>query len=153
MHFTRPRDLLGAGLACLAAGYLLLQVAYGSLPRLPLFVGATLAVLALLEVFLAFSIRGRISGGRVLQAIAVARSVALAKASSLAGSVMLGFWLAAVIYLLPKRGLLIAAASDLRSAVVGAASAAVLIGAGLWLEHCCRTPEPRDRDRAGPPTG
>lgn len=153
MHFTRPRELAVAGVIGLALFYALFQMAYGSFPQLPLFVGATLFVLALAEVVQAFSVRSKIRERRVVNAIAVARTVALAKASSLAGALMFGGWLGIGLYLLPRRGELTAASHDLRSAVIGAFSAAALIAAGLWLEHCCRAPEPRDQDRSGESTG
>ncbi|MDT7724005.1 MAG: hypothetical protein QOI21_581 [Actinomycetota bacterium] len=153
MHFTRARELVVAGLIGLVLFYALFQMAYGSFPQLPLFVGATLFVLALVEVVQAFSVRSKIRERRVVNAIAVARSVALAKASSLAGAIMLGGWLGATAYLLPRRTELSAASHDLRSALIGGFSAAALIAAALWLEHCCRAPERRDQDRAGDSTG
>lgn len=153
MHFTRPRDLVVAGLLGLVLSYLLFQTAYGSLPQLPTLAGVTLAVLAVIEVVLAFSIRSRIKGGRVIAAIGIARSVALAKASSLAGAFMTGAWLAALAYLFPRRDELVAAVLDTRAAVVGAGSAAVLVAAGLWLEHCCRTPREPDREAGRRMTG
>ena len=58
-------------------------------------------MLAVVEAVLAFSIRSRIKNGRVVAAIGIARSVALAKASSLAGAFMGGAWLAALAYLFP----------------------------------------------------
>ncbi|WP_020669745.1 DUF3180 domain-containing protein [Amycolatopsis nigrescens] len=153
MHFTRPRELLVAGLIGLVLGFLLFQVAYGSLPAMPVAAGVTLLVLAAVETVLAFSIRNRIKTGRVLAAIAVARAVALAKASSLLGALMFGAWVGALGYLVPRGGWLPAAANDLPAALVGAASAAVLAGAALWLEHCCRTPDSGDQDRVNRPTG
>jgi len=153
MHFTRPRELAVAGLLGLVLAYLVFQVAYGSIPALPLFAGITLLVLALCEVVLAFIIRSRIKEGRVLSAISVARSVALAKASSLAGSAMTGVWLAAFAYLFPRRDELLAAAGDLRSATVGIVSSVALVAAALWLEHCCRTPQDHDRERTRGTTG
>ncbi|MDT7798451.1 MAG: hypothetical protein QOI78_1884 [Actinomycetota bacterium] len=153
MHFTRPRDLVAAGVLGLVLGYLLFQVAYGSLPQLPLLAGVTFAVLAVIEVVLAFVIRSRIKGGRVVAAIGIARSVALAKASSLAGAFMTGAWLAALIYLFPRRDELVAAVLDTRAAVVGVVSAALLVAGGLWLEHCCRTPRDQDRERTRGATG
>jgi uncharacterized membrane protein (DUF373 family) len=153
MHFTRPRELVVAGLIGLVLVFTLFQMAYGSFPQLPLFVGATLFVLALAEVVQAFSVRSKIRERRVVNAIAVARTVALAKASSLAGAVMLGGWLGSAVYLLPRRTELTAASHDLRSAIIGGFSAAALIAAALWLEHCCRTPQRHDQDRAGDSTG
>lgn len=153
MHFTRPRELLVAGVLGLVVGYALFQTAYGALPRMPLAAGAALFVLALVEVVLAFSIRARIKGGRVVGAIAIARSVALAKASSLLGALMLGGWLGATAYLLPKRSHVAAAAADTTSALLGALGGLLLGAAALWLEHCCRTPDRGDSDRPGGVTG
>ncbi len=153
MHFTRPRDLVVAGLAGLVLSYLLFQTAYGSLPELPTLAGITLAVLAVVEVGIAFSIRSRIKGGRVVAAIGIARSVALAKASSLAGSIITGAWLGALAYLFPRRDELVAAVLDTRATVVGAVSSAALVAAGLWLEHCCRTPPGPDRETGRRTTG
>jgi hypothetical protein len=153
MHFTRPRELVTAGLVGLVLAYLGFRFAYGSLPRLPTFAGATLIVLAAIEVVLAMSIRARIRGGRLIGAIAVARAVALAKASSLLGALMLGVWLGAIVALLPRVNQLSAAASDVRSATIGAIGAAVLVAGALWLEQSCRTPDTRDHDRDNHPTG
>jgi uncharacterized protein DUF3180 len=153
MHFTRPRELIVAGLVGLVLAYLAFKFFYGSLPRLPTLGGVTLFVLAVIEVALAFSIRSRIRSGRLLGAIAVARAVALAKASSLLAALMLGVWVGALAALLPLVNLLSAAAGDVRSATIGAISAASLVGAGLWLEHCCRTPDTSDQDRDNHTTG
>jgi hypothetical protein len=153
MHFTRPRDLVVAGLLGLVLGYLLFVVAYGSLPQLPTLAGITFAVLAVVEAGLAFSIRSRIKNGRVVAAIGIARSVALAKASSLAGAFMGGAWLAALAYVFPRRDEFVAAVLDTRAGLVGVASSAALVAAGLWLEHCCRTPRDQDREHTRGTTG
>ncbi|WP_116044295.1 DUF3180 domain-containing protein [Amycolatopsis palatopharyngis] len=146
MHFTRPRELVVAGVVGLALTYLLFEIAYGSIPRLPAMAGITLLVLAVVETLLGFALRDRIRSRRVLGGLTFARAVALAKASSLLGALMLGAWVAALGYLLPRADRITAASNDLPAAVVGAACAVALVAAALWLEHCCRTPEPRDRD-------
>ncbi|TNC27977.1 DUF3180 domain-containing protein [Amycolatopsis alkalitolerans] len=146
MHFTRPRELVIAGLVGVVLAYLAFEFAYNSLPRMPLYAGVTLLVLALIETVLAFAIRSRIRSGQLLGAIGVARAVALAKASSVLGALMLGAWLGAIGALVPRASEVTAAASDLRAAIIGAISAAVLIAAALWLEQCCRTPKQRDQD-------
>jgi hypothetical protein len=153
MHFTRPRELVVAAVLGLVLIYVVFQFAYGDLPPLPLLAGVTFAVLAVIEAGVAYSIRSRIRAGRVISAIGVARSVALAKASSLAGAFMTGAWVAAFAYVFPRRDELVAAVSDSRSAVVGAVCSALLVAAGLWLEHCCRTPPGSDRDRTRGTTG
>lgn len=148
MHFTRPRDLAIAGVLGLAAGYILFELAYGQLPRLPLLAGISLLVLAAIEFVLAFGVRKRIRQGRVaLYGVGIARAVVLAKASSVLGSVMLGAWLGITLYLLPRVDRLAAAQHDLPSALVGAGCAAVLIAGALWLEHCCRDPHGGESDR------
>lgn len=148
MHFTRPRDLLLAGVLGLAAGYILFELAYGALPRLPVLAGISLLVLAAIECVLAFGIRKRINEGRVvLYGVGIARAVVLAKASSVLGAVMLGAWLGIAGYLAPRVDRLAAAQHDLPSALVGAGCAAALIVAALWLEHCCRDPHADERER------
>ena len=146
MHFTRPRELVVAGLVGLVAVYLLFEFAYGQLPSLPTLAGATLLVLAAVETVLAFVVRSRIREGRVITGLGIARAVALAKASSLLGARMLGAGLAGGAFLAPQASDITAAAADLPAAVIGTACAAVLIGAALWLEHCCRAPDTGDRD-------
>jgi len=153
MHFTRPRELVTACLVGLVLAYLAFEFLYGSLPRLPTFAGVTLLVLAVIEVALAFSIRSRIRAGRLYASLGVARAVALAKASSLLGALMSGAWAGVLIALVPRADEATAPAADVRSAVIGLVSALALVGAGLWLEHCCRTPDRGDQDRDSHPTG
>lgn len=147
MHFTRARDLVVAGLVAAGIVYLIVRVAYGDLPRLPTFAGVTLLGLAIIEAALGASLRSRIrrtDRGRPVQALTAARAVALAKASSLLGAIMLGAWLGMLGYLLPRRVEVAAAADDLPSAAIGIGCATVLIAAALYLEWCCRTPDDQD---------
>jgi hypothetical protein len=143
VRFTKIRDLLVAGVVTGLIVHLLLRVAYGTLPPLPRLAGVTLLVIALVDLVLAFVLRARIQrkpGSEPVDPITAARAVALAKASSVLGAVMLGAWAGVLIYVLPSAGDLDAASNDLVSAAVGVVCALALIGAGLWLEHCCRTP-------------
>lgn len=155
MRFTRARDLLVAGLVSLAVGYLLCQLSYADLPSLPTLAGLPLLLLAVVEgavgVLLRDKIRQTFEGkpveGRPLQPLTVARAVALAKASSLLGAIMLGVWLGVLGYLMQNLHLR-AAGDDLPSSIVGAGCSVALLAAGLWLEHCCRTPGAQaDHDR------
>jgi hypothetical protein len=150
VRFTRPRDLVIGGLLGGIALYLILQQAYGSMPPLPTLAGVTLIVIAVIDVVLGFSLRSRIRGtkpGKAVQPLTAARAVALAKASSMLGAIMLGAWIGVLVYVLPKRSEVVAAANDTTSSVVGAVCSAALIAAGLWLEHCLRTPdEPNQPD-------
>ncbi|EHR53149.1 Protein of unknown function (DUF3180) [Saccharomonospora marina XMU15] len=153
MHFTRPRELVFATLLGFGLALLLFQAAYDTLPSLPPPAGTTLLVLAVAETVLAFVIRSRIRSRRVVTGVWIARAVALAKASSLLGALMVGVWLGALAFLLPRAERLTAASQDLPAAIIGVASAAALIAAALWLEYCCRAPEPRDRDHDQDKTG
>jgi hypothetical protein len=155
--FTRGRDLATACVVAIVVVYLAFRLLYGNLPPLPEFAGVTLLVLAVVEAALGTSLRGRIKrmaegrpvDGKPLQPLTVARAVALAKASSLLGAIMLGAWVGVLAYLLPRRSELSAAANDLPSGIVGAACSVALIGAALWLEYCCRAPRDRGDQHSG----
>jgi hypothetical protein len=152
MRFTRARDLATAGVFTAVVVYLAVRLVYGELPPLPAFAGITLLGLAVVEVALGGSLRTRIRNprrGRPVQPLTAARAVALAKASSLFGAIMLGLWAGLLGYLLPRQAELTAAANDLPSTIIGALSAATLIAAALWLEYCCRTPSDQDDDLSG----
>jgi hypothetical protein len=81
-----------------------------------------------------------------VEPLAVARYVALAKASSLAGAIFAGFSLGLAGWLLIERQTLAAAGDDLPSAVASLIASLALTAAGLWLERACRVPEPPDQD-------
>jgi uncharacterized membrane protein len=156
MRFTRARDLVAAGIIAAVVVYLGIRLLYGDIPQLPTLAGVTLLVLAIIEAAFGWSLRNRIraySQGRPaekpLQPLTAARALALAKASSLLGAIMLGAWLGVLAYLLPRRDELPAAAEDTPSAIIGMVCAAVLIAAALWLEYCCRTPRDQDERRSG----
>jgi hypothetical protein len=154
MHFTRARDLVLTGLVAAALVYLLVRVFYGQMPPLPTFAGVTLLVLAVIEGWVGVSLRSRIRDPhKELQPLTAARAVALAKASSVLGAIMLGTWLAILAYVLPRRADLTAAAADFRSTVVGVICSAILIAAALWLEWCCRTPRDQDNQPPGRSSG
>lgn len=144
MTFTRAGDLVGAGVVAAVLVNLLLRLSYGEVPPLPQLAGTPLLAFAVVEVVLGTNLRARIRrrpGTRPVQPLTAAKAVALAKASSLAGAITLGAWLGVLVYVLPLRAQLESAASDTVTAVVGAVCAGALVAAGLWLEHCCRTPD------------
>jgi hypothetical protein len=147
MTFTRPRDLVITGAVVAVLVGLLMVLSYDSLPPLPRLAGATLLVLAVIELFFAQSLRARLAGKRDTKPVpplVAARALALAKASSLLGAIMAGAWLGVLVYVLPKRADLISAAGDTNTSIIGLVSAAALIAAGLWLEHSCRAPEDKE---------
>jgi hypothetical protein len=77
--------------------------------------------------------------------LAVARLVALAKASSAAAAALGGLvagYLAYVLHEVDKS----VPARDARVAGATLAAALALLAAALYLEHCCRAPKPPDDD-------
>lgn len=148
MRPTRPADLVAVLGVVAVLSWLLARVLYGSLPQVGLLTGASLLVLAGVEVGLAVVLRGRIQrreGARPLDPIMAARSAALAKASSLVGALVAGAWVGLGVHLLAERGRLAAAVADTPGAVVGLVSALALVAAALLLERTCRTPDDRGR--------
>ena len=138
--------LVVAALAAAAVGWLILSFSYSRLPALPWTPALLLAVLAVAEGMLAQNTSARIQrkpGALPVQPLAVARYVALAKASSLVGAMFAGFsgGLLGWLLLEPTR----AAREDVPATVGGLAAALALIGAALWLERSCRVPEQPDR--------
>jgi hypothetical protein len=81
--------------------------------------------------------------------------VLVARASAQAGAIMAGAWAGLLAYVAPRSGDLVAAADDTAAAALGVVGALLLVGGGLWLQHCCRTPDDPDgptdaRPRAAP---
>jgi hypothetical protein len=157
MRPTSISVLIVAGLAAAALGWLLISFSYGSLPDLPWSPVIVLVVLAIAEALLAQNTSARIQrkpGTPRVDPLAVARYVALAKASSLVGAISAGFSAGLVIYLAMESTQ--AAHDDLPKAVGGLVAALALIGAALWLERACRVPEKpdaKDEDDLDRPTG
>lgn len=150
MKPTRIRDLLALAVLAAVAAWLLARGLYGTLPPIPVYAGASLYPVAIVEVVLAFVIRSRVGkheigdGPHQLHPITAARAVALAKASALVGAASAGIWAGFLLYLVPQRPVLQAAVEDSAGVIVGLLAGVALAGAALWLEHCCRTPEDPD---------
>jgi hypothetical protein len=144
---TRKRDLTAAALLAAAVGYLLVIVLYRYFPPITVWTGVSLMAVAIAEGGWAFYVRAKINDGEIgdargwLHPLVVARSVLIAKASAWVGALVFGWWIAVLIYLLPRRGALRVAGEDTAGAVVAAVSALALVIAALWLQHCCKSPE------------
>jgi len=143
---TRYRDLIAAAAATAVLGYLVVHTLYRYFPPITLWTGLSLLAVAAGEVVWAVSVRGRIRDGRIgvgagrLHPLAVARTLAIAKASAWVGAVMLGWWTGVLFHVLPRRSELRMAAADAPGAAVAALSALALVVAALWLQHCCKSP-------------
>jgi Protein of unknown function (DUF3180) len=148
VQVTRPGTLAGIFALCALASWLAVRKTFTGLPLFPVGLIWVLLGLAIAEALVARHIRRRISRpamGKPLAAIAVARLVALAKASSTAGAALGGLAAGFLIYLLSLLDKTIPA-HDAKVAGATFAAAAALVGAALYLEHCCRAPKPPDDD-------
>jgi hypothetical protein len=148
MRPTSVSVLIVAALAAAALGWLMLSIfKYSLVPLLPWSPVIVLAGLAAVEGVLAQNTSARIQrkpGAPPVDPLAVARFVALAKASALVGAISAGFsaGLLAWLVLEPTK----AAHDDRQTAIGGLVAAALLIGAALWLERACRVPPDPDRE-------
>jgi hypothetical protein len=150
---TEPASLLVAGLAAAAVAWLLISNLYQRMPPLGWPPVIIFAGLAALEAAIAQNTWSRVhqrsgtaAAGRASQEpvepLTVARFAVLAKASSLAGALFLGFYAGLLPWLVIEASRLPDAAADLPPAVGGLLASGALLGAALWLERACRVPKP-----------
>jgi hypothetical protein len=138
-----------------ATAYVLLRLSYDSIPTLNYASALPLAALAAAEFVAARRVRSavrHVPGAKPMQAIAIARCVALGKASSLVGSAVAGAAGALLIRVIPEAASVSAAAHDTRSGAVLAGTAVLIVLAGLLLERAGLDPnhDRRDGDGASP---
>jgi hypothetical protein len=153
---TRKRDLTAATVLAAVVGYLFVMLAYRYFPPITLWTGVSLLAVAIAEAGWAFYVRTKINNNEIgdargwLHPLAVARSVVIAKASAWVGALVFGWWIAVLVYLLPRRGTLRVAGEDTAGAIVAAVCALALVIAALWLQHCCKSPQepPENADGA-----
>lgn len=147
MRPTRWYVLVATAAVAGAAAYLVTRAKYADLPSPTLYAQASLFVLALAEGYTASLTRARLEGRpgtRPIDPLVVARLVALAKASSLAGALAAGGyagflgWVAQVTSPTAQR--------DVATSAVGAAGGLALVAAALFLEWVGRVPEPPDQE-------
>jgi hypothetical protein len=144
---TRKRDLTAAVVGAAVLSFLLITVLYRWFPPITVWTGLSLLAAAIAEALWARYVRAKISEGEVgvgpnwLHPLAVARTVLVAKASAWMGALVLGWWVGVLVYFLPRRSWLRAAAEDTTGTVVAAVSALALLVAALWLQHCCISPQ------------
>ena len=156
MNPTRPRTLAGVALLAGVLAYLLSREFYRHLPRLPTSGALTLFVVGVAELLLAPSIKARLAGAprtKAIMPIAVARTAALAKATSVVGAVATGCWTGLLAFLALNRGdYPKVAGRDLLTGGLSLAAALLVVVAALRLESACRVPGPPD-DAPGAPSG
>lgn len=147
---TRPGTLAGIFAICAIAAWLATRATFTNLPLLPITAVPALAALAIAEAAIGRHIRRRLSGrkrgGKPLAPIAIARLVALAKASSAGGAALCGLAGGYLVFVLGELNKPIPA-RDARIAGATVAAAVALIAGALYLERCCRAPnQPGDDD-------
>jgi hypothetical protein len=142
---TSWRTVVAAVLTMGLLGWVLMAAAYGSLVKLPTYAAVTAGLMAVFELVLARIVSLKVRGvpaGRPMHPLQVARAAALAKASSMAGALLLGLYAGFFVWLLPRRSRLAAADDDVVVAGLSAGACLLLLVAALLLERSCRTPEP-----------
>lgn len=153
MRRTGPVDLIVPFGIIGVTAYVLLRTSYSELPTLSYFVPVPLTALAVVELVVARRVRAAVrhdAYARPMTAIAIARCVALGKASSVVGAAVSGAAVALLVRVLPEVTSVRAAASDARVAGLLLASALLVVIAGVVLERAGLDPnrdrrDPRDR--------
>jgi hypothetical protein len=143
---TRPGTLAGIFAVCAIVAWLVVRTTFTDLPLLPITAVPAMAALALAEAVIGRNVRSRLTGRKIakpLAPIAVARLVALAKASS-AGAAALGGLVAGYLIFVLRELDKTVPARDARVAGATLAAALALVAAALYLERCCRAPKPPD---------
>ena len=162
---TEPATLVIAGLAAAALAWLLISNFYQDIPPMSWPPAIIIAGIASFEAAVAQNLwarihrRGRVLVGRgaggvgpPVEPLAVARMAVLAKASSLGGAILAGFYAGFVPWLLVESGRVSAAGADLPPTIGGLVASAALMASALWLERACRVPEsPSESPDESPP--
>jgi hypothetical protein len=148
MQPTKSWSLVVVAIVSAAIAWLVALISFASLPPLPWTAVPALALLAFGELLFARNLRSRMPGRarpgvRPIDPLAVPRVVALAKASSMAAAVFGGLAAGFCIYTLASLSKPVPRHDALVSAFTVAAAIA-LLAAALYLERCCRSPEPPD---------
>lgn len=164
LGLTRWRDLLVVAAIATVAVALLLWPGYQRIPQLPLAAGVPASLIGIGEIGFGLGLRRRIQelmrpgpqprttldpslpARRRLEPLTVARALAVAKATALAGAAVTGIWIGVLAHVLPSASLVEAAASDRTAALIGLGCALLMSGGGLFLERCCRAPRETLRD-------
>ncbi|MDQ1721706.1 MAG: hypothetical protein QOI26_1440 [Pseudonocardiales bacterium] len=138
MRRTNLTDLLVPFVLAAGLAYSLLRIGYESLPPFQWFTALPIAALAFAELVIARRVRAAVRHlpqAKPMTALAIARAVALGKATALVAAVVAGAAAALVLKLLPASGQSNTAGHDLLVGYLLLVLAAVLLVAGLVLER------------------
>lgn len=147
MRPTRWQVLVLAALLAGGVSFLVTRWVFDDLPTPTIYALLWLALLAIAEFYLAATTRARLAGRpgtRPINPLVVARFVALAKASSIIGSLAAGAYAGYLIWI--ARIDSPTANTDTRTAAFGISFGLLLVAAALRLEYVCRVPKKDDED-------
>lgn len=147
MRPTKWSMLVLVALVAGGAAYLVTRSAYNDLPTPTVYALLWLALLAIAEFYMAVLTRARLAGRagtRPINPLLVARFVALAKASSIVGSLAAGGYAGFLIWVARLDSP--AGTRDTRTAAFGAGFGLLLAVAAMVLERVCRVPKRDDDD-------
>jgi hypothetical protein len=140
---TRISVLVLIAVATGAAAFLLTRHYYADLPSPARYWPITLLLVALAELYTAYTTAARLAGrARPIHPIAVARLAALAKASSPVGAVMAGGYAGFLVHVSRIDGS--QAGIDTVTAALGTGFGIALTVCALVLERVCRVKTPPD---------
>lgn len=146
---TGPLDLAIPLLVVGVLVYSLLRVGYDSMPPLSWLVPVPMLALAAVELVTARRVRAAVRhdpNARPMEAVSIARCVALGKATSLVGAAVVGAGAALLARVLPDAGAVTALQHDVRVSAFLLACAIVLTAAGLALERAGIDPNSGDHE-------
>jgi uncharacterized protein DUF3180 len=140
---TRLPHLIAIAILVGGLTHVVIREVYGSLPALPRYAPASLVFVAVSLGLTAAGTRNRLAGrsGRPINPLLVARYAALAKACSVVGAALTGFYVGILAYVLTLTDAPIPR-SDSVTASGGAVAAIAVVITALALEHVCRVPPP-----------
>lgn len=136
--------LVSLAIAAGAVAYLFTRNYYADLPSPARYWPVTLLIIALAELYTAYTTAARLAGRgtRPIHPIAVARLAALAKASSPVGALMGGAYAGFLIHVSRIDGP--QAGTDTVTAALGTGFGLALVVCALVLERVCRVQTPPD---------
>ncbi|MCW2528283.1 MAG: hypothetical protein JWM76_3143 [Pseudonocardiales bacterium] len=147
MRRTSVIDLLGPFVVAGGLGFLLFNRYYESFPRLQFVVALPIAALAIIEFVTARRVRAAVlhrPDAQPMTALAIARSLALAKSSTLVAAGLTGLVVALLLRVLPDAGTVDAARHDAYVSAAWLVASVALLIAALLLERAAVDPN-RDR--------
>lgn len=146
MRRTRPGDVAVLFVLAALAAYALLRAAYAVAPTVQWFMAVPILALAAAEFVAAGRVRAAVlhkPERKPVTAIAIARCVALAKASVLGGAALAGIMTGLLARVAPEAGRVDAAGHDVATGAVVLVASVVLVVGGWWLERATVDPAQR----------